>query len=310
VVELTLSCFQALGEAEALIHGTSIEKIHFHEVGARDSIADIVGTAFCLDDLGVTSIFVSPIHLGSGMVNCRHGRIPVPGPATALLLRGYPVFSEPGVVGELTTPTGAALLRGLGAVPGFPPGFTYRAVGSGCGTYTLPIPNLLRAFLGSSAPAGRRLETVIILETNLDNVTGELLGHVVDRLMAAGALDVSLTSLQMKKGRPGTLLTVICPPALDLELEDCLFRELPTLGVRRSQSIRSVLERHPAALATPFGPMEGKTIKEIDGRIRTVIEYESRRLAALETGLPLRCIDEGLAAIPERKSKHASRKKR
>lgn len=297
VLDLAMACFDVLGEAEATIHGTTIEKIHFHEVGARDSIADIVGTAHCLDELGITAIHVSPVHLGSGMVTCRHGRIPIPGPATALLLRGFPVFCEPGIVGELTTPTGAALLRGLGAIPGFPPEFTYQAVGHGSGSFEFAIPNLLRAFLGSSAPAGRLLDSIVLLETNLDNVTGELLGHAVDRLMAAGALDVTLTAIQMKKGRPGTLLTVMCPPSLALDLENCLFRELPTLGIRRRTTLRAILERRPARVDTQFGPLAGKTIREIDGTTRTVVEFEARNQTARREGLPLRCVDERLAPL-------------
>jgi len=292
VLKLALDCFQCLGEAEASIHGTSVEKIHFHEVGARDCIADIVGTAFCIDSLGITSIFVSPVNLGSGFIDCRHGHIPIPGPATALLLKGFQVFVEPGIIGELTTPTGAALLRGMGAVSGFPPEFAYGAVGAGCGSKEYKIPNFLRAFLGTSAPSGGLLDSVVILETNLDNVTGELLGHVVDRLMAAGALDVSIASIQMKKGRPGSLLTVICPPPLFLSLEECIFKELPTLGIRRRQSIRSVLERHPTEVQTRFGALAGKTVREIDGSARLVVEYEARRKKADDLSLPLRCVDE------------------
>jgi uncharacterized protein (TIGR00299 family) protein len=293
-----LACFQALAEAEARVHGTTVEKIHFHEVGARDSIADIVGAAVCLDDLGVTSVFVSPIHLGTGFITCDHGRLPVPAPATALLLQGYPVFADPAIVGELTTPTGAALIRGLAAQPGLPAGFTYQRVGHGCGRRQFALPNLLRAFLGDAARAGRQLETVTLLETNLDNVTGELLGHVLEQAMAAGALDVALTPVLMKKGRPGHRLTVMCAPSRAAALEDLLFRELPTLGIRRQMVTRAVLARESATIETSHGSLPGKRIREIDGKLRAVVEFDARRAAAARTGLSLRTFDEALQIVP------------
>ncbi len=280
-------------------------------MGARDSIADFVAAAVCLDDLGVTSIFVSPVHLGSGFVTCQHGRLPVPAPATALLLSGFPAWSDPAIAGELTTPTGAALLKGLGAVPGFPPGFTWHRVGHGGGRLELPIPNLLRAFLGGTARHGRRLDAVTVLETNLDNVTGELLGHVLDRLMAAGALDVSLTPTQMKKGRPGHLLAVMARPAQADALEDLLFAELPTLGIRRHTMTRAILDRTAVTVDTAFGPLAGKAVTTPDGSARTTVEFEARRQAAAAAGLPLRVVDERLAAaVPPRAGSPAANDKR
>ncbi|MBF0500283.1 MAG: nickel pincer cofactor biosynthesis protein LarC [Candidatus Riflebacteria bacterium] len=288
--ERALAIFRALGEAEACVHGATLETIHFHEVGARDSIADIIGTAVCLDELGVTSIFTSPIHLGTGFTICQHGTFPVPPPAVALLLEGYPVFTLPGIRGELTTPTGAAILRGLGARPGMPPDFCYDRVGYGAGTRDFGVPNVLRAFFARGNQRGRILEGVSILETNLDNATGELLAHAAEQLLAAGALDVSLTPVQMKKGRPGTMLTAIVRPENADAIEEQIYRELPTLGVRRRLEQRTVLAREPAVVSLPFGDLAAKRIQEIDGTVRTSIEFEARRKAATGANIPLRRI--------------------
>ncbi len=280
--------FLALAEAEARVHGSTVDEVKFHEVGARDSIADLVGAAVCLDDLGVSSVFTAPVHVGSGFVKCQHGVLPIPAPATALLLTGLPIFCLPGVVGELTTPTGAAVLRGLDAKPGLPPGFTTRNIGFGHGTMVFPMPNTLRVFVGENTATGRRLETVAVLETNLDNVTGELLGHAVDRLMARGALDVTLTPMLMKKGRPAHLLTVMARPEAVDELEAAIFAELPTLGVRRQYVLRSVLERKGIEMNTPEGPFPGKRVVDLDGTTTDTLEFESRRAIAARRGVPVR----------------------
>ena len=291
--ERALAIFRALAEAEARVHGATVESVHFHEVGARDSIADIVGVAICLDDLDVTEHFVSPIHLGTGFTRCQHGTFPVPPPATAWLLREYPVFQEPGVRGELTTPTGAAILRGLGAKPGLPPGFVFDRIGYGAGTREFGIPNVLRTFLSRGSSSRRRLEGVVSLETNLDNVTGELLAHVSELAIDAGALDVSLTPIQMKKGRPGTRFTALVAPAAVEAIETLLYRELPTLGIRRVLCQRSVLERETIEIPTTDGTLPGKRIHEIDGLQREVAEVDARRELARRTGRPLRRIPGG-----------------
>lgn len=282
-----------LAEAEARVHGATPESVHFHEVGARDSIADIVGVAICLDDLGVTDHFVSPIHLGTGFTRCQHGVFPVPPPATAFLLREYPVFQEPGVRGELTTPTGAAILRGLGAKPSLPPGFVFEKIGYGAGTREFGIPNVLRVFLSGGGVARRRLEGVVSLETNLDNVTGELLAHVADLAMEAGALDVALTPIQMKKGRPGSRFTALVAPGKAEALETLLYRELPTLGIRRQMIQRSVLDREQIEISNEAGALSGKRIHEIDGSDRDVAEVDARRELSRKTGCPLRRIPGG-----------------
>lgn len=300
VQERAVRCFEVLGEAEASIHGTTIEKIHFHEVGARDSIADIVATCFCVCELGVKDVWVSPVNVGNGWVNCQHGKLPVPAPATAALLRGYPVFSLPETVGELTTPTGAALLRGFDAKPGMPPHMAYQKIGYGAGSKELSFPNVLRAFLGAGTSTGRTIEQVVVLETNLDNVTGELLGHVIGRVMEEGALDVTATPTQMKKGRPAVILSVMASPGTADRLEDLLFQELPTLGVRRQQLQRSILDRHPTDLTTPYGLMRGKCIIEADGTRREVPEFEAIRETAEKFNKPFRFVQDCL---------HGARKK-
>lgn len=292
VADRALACFYELAAAEAEVHGATPETVHFHEVGARDSIADIVGVAICLEELGVTSVHVSPIHVGRGFVSCRHGKMPVPAPATALLLRGYEIYSLPDVDGELTTPTGAAILRGLHAKPGLPAGFVPKKIGVGAGSRRFAVPNVLRAFLGDSGAVAGNVDydEVSVLETNVDNVSGELLGYVAERLWDIGALDVTMTPLIMKKGRPGTALSVMIPPALAARAQELLFSELPTLGIRRQTVSRAVLRREKRELQTSYGTVAAKKITDPDGTVRIVPEYESLRAIAIDTGTPLRDI--------------------
>ncbi|HNW33817.1 MAG TPA: nickel pincer cofactor biosynthesis protein LarC [Candidatus Ozemobacteraceae bacterium] len=292
VVDRALACFTALAEAEAEIHGATPDTVHFHEVGARDSIADIVGAALCLDELGITSVHVSPVHVGRGFINCSHGRMPVPAPATALLLRGFEIYSLPEIEGELTTPTGAALLRGLRAKPGMPAGFVPDRIGTGAGSRKFAVPNVLRAFVGKSRPAsgGIAYDEILLLETNIDNASGEIMGYVAERLWELGALDVTMTPLIMKKGRPGTAFRVMLPPDLGEQAQTLLFRELPTLGIRRQTVRRAILRRETCDIETPFGTVAGKKIIGPDGKPRFVAEYESLRGKAIETGISLRDI--------------------
>jgi len=294
VTDTAKRIFQALAEAEAEVHGTVPEKVHFHEVGARDSIADIVGTAICLDDLGIDTVYVSPVNLGSGFVSCRHGKLPIPAPATANLLRGFKVFSTEDVIGELTTPTGAAILRGLGAVNYSGADHIYDKVGYGAGTKDFSIPNVLRARLSSAKKSGKATETIVILETNLDNVSGELMAHVIDLIMAAGALDAAVSPIQMKKGRQGLLLSVMTKPDNADDLEDLIFRELPTLGIRRRDSLRTVLLRESCDIATNYGNIRAKRIHEIDGSVRVVPEFEELKRLSSSRKIPLRVVKEKL----------------
>jgi uncharacterized protein (TIGR00299 family) protein len=286
--------FQQLAEAEAKVHGISIEKVHFHEVGAVDSIADIVGAAIGFDLLGIERVICSPVPTGRGFVEIAHGRCSIPAPATGELLRGVPLITLD-VEGELTTPTGAAIVKALADRFGHLPPMTVERIGYGAGQKDFPQPNILRILIGEvagdvgSATANNRprTESIILLETNLDNATGEAIAHAADRLWAAGALDVSLTPIQMKKGRPGTLISVQVRPTDAEKLEVILFRETPTLGVRRTSVLRTVLAREPHTVQTPWGLVTGKIAHLPNGSQRFTPEYESCQQIADRAGTPL-----------------------
>lgn len=292
--------FQTLAKAEAKVHGSTIEKVHFHEVGAVDSIADIVGSAIGFDLLGVDRVVCSPIPTGRGFVHIAHGRCSIPAPATGELLRGIPL-SNLDVEGELTTPTGAAIVATLVNEFGPLPSMVVRQIGYGAGQKDFDHPNLLRILVGDSTapltpPAEDhetssehrpRTESIVVLETNLDDVTGETIGHAIDRLWTAGALDVTLTPVQMKKGRPGVLLSVQSNPADSQSLEQILFNETSTLGVRRTTLCRTVLARKLTEVETPWGIVEGKIAFLPNGQERFSPEYESCRALAREHNLPL-----------------------
>jgi uncharacterized protein (TIGR00299 family) protein len=290
--ELATRVFKKLAEAEAKVHGTTVEKVHFHEVGAVDSIADVVGSAIGFDLLGVERVICSPVATGRGYVEIAHGKCSIPAPATGELLRGVPLAALD-VEGELTTPTGAAIVAALADGFGPLPAITVERIGYGAGQMDFPQPNILRVFVGEPAAkpqsAGTRphVETIVVLETNLDNASGETIGHAVDRLWAAGALDVSLIPIQMKKGRPGVLVNVQARPDDADRLEAVLFAETPTLGVRRATVTRTVLAREPFNVATPWGPVAGKVSQLPDGSRRFRPEYDACRRIAEQHGVSL-----------------------
>jgi uncharacterized protein (TIGR00299 family) protein len=287
--EIAIDCFMALAEAEAHIHGKPVDEVHFHEVGARDSIADMVGAAVCLDDLGVTEVLITPVHLGSGMVKCAHGLIPVPAPATAILLQGLPVVMDNEVSFELTTPTGAALLKGLSAKPVFTREFSYQKVGHGLGSRQTGRPNFLRAFLiDSGENSKKKADFVVKFSTSLDNVTGEILGHAANSILASCALDFCIFPVTMKKGRPGFVLEVLSELHLAEEVEKMIFTELPTLGVRRQLVQRSILERNLDEEDSLYGAVKGKRIVEIDGNERFAVEFDERVRLSEEKKIPVR----------------------
>jgi uncharacterized protein (TIGR00299 family) protein len=283
--ELATRIFQRLAEAEAKVHSTTVEKVHFHEVGAVDSIADIVGVAIGFDLLGIERFVCSPVPTGRGYVEIAHGRCAIPAPATGELLRGVPLAMLD-VEGELTTPTGAAIVATLTDEFGPLPAMKVERIGYGAGQKDFPQPNILRVLVGEAADKpqaaeGRpRVESIVVLETNLDNASGETIGHAVDRLWASGALDVSLTPLQMKKGRPGVLVSVQARPGDADRLEAVLFTETPTLGVRRATVMRTVLPREPHSVATRWGPVAGKVAYLPNGSQRFTPEYEACRQLA------------------------------
>jgi len=289
--DLAKRIFQKIGEAEAKVHGTTLEKIHFHEVGAVDSIADICGAAVGLNLLGVDRIVASPVPTGTGYIKIAHGRVSVPAPATAELLRGIPLV-ETSINCELTTPTGAAILATVADSFGPLPGMRIETIGYGAGTAELrEQANVLRLIVGESED-GLAADQIWVLETNLDDISGELIGHCTTKLAEAGALDVYTTAVQMKKNRPGVVLTVLCPALLVNKLEKIIFRETTTLGVRRWPVSRHKLERRPHQVETPWGPVSGK-LAWIAGMPESFSpEYESCREVAEKHQVPLKDVYE------------------
>jgi len=287
VRDRALAVFQRLAEAEAQVHNTTIEKVHFHEVGAVDAIVDVVGACLCLELLRVERISASAIPTGSGTVKCEHGVLPVPAPATAILLRGVPLAACD-EVGELTTPTGAAILTSLADGFGTMPAMNLETIGYGAGTRDNKTrPNVLRVLLGdSSSPLGE-VDTVAVLETNLDDTTPQVVAFCIERLLEAGALDAYAMPILMKKGRPGTLLTVLCEVARAADMERVIFAETPTLGIRRRVQERTKLRRRHETVATAFGDIRMK-IGEGEGVVTATPEYEDCKAAALHHKAPLR----------------------
>jgi uncharacterized protein (TIGR00299 family) protein len=285
--ELAKRIFRKLGEAEAASHGVDIQKVHFHEVGAVDSIVDIVGSAVGLDLLGVDRIEASAIPPGRGSVRAAHGRMSLPAPATATLLKGIPL-AESIVEFELTTPTGAAIIATVAEAFGPLPAMTVEAIGLGAGTKEFADhANILRIFVGKvHLPAAT--DRVWVLETNLDDLPGEVVGYATAQLMTAGALDAFVTPIQMKKNRPGVMITVLCDEPKIADLEEILFRETTTLGIRRYPVSRHKLKRQAAEVETPFGIVKGK-LGWLEGRPPTFSpEYEDCARVAREQGAPLR----------------------
>jgi uncharacterized protein (TIGR00299 family) protein len=288
---LASSIFRKLAAAEAAVHGMPLEKVHFHEVGALDSIADIVGAAVGLDLLGVEAFTSSPVPTGSGTVKAAHGIMPVPTPGTVELLKGVPLAPS-AIKAELTTPTGAAILTSVVTEFTATPAMTIEKIGHGAGTKDfLDQANILRLFVGTCATpqaADEESDSVMVLETNLDDVAPELIGYCTEQLFAAGAYDVFVVHGQMKKGRPGLLVSVICDRAKVPELEAVLFRETATFGVRRYPAQRSKLRREAIEVETPWGPVKAKRGWREDGFEVVTPEYEDCARLARELGIALR----------------------
>lgn len=292
--ELAKRIFGRLAEAEAKVHGSTIEKVHFHEVGAVDSIADVVGAAIGFDLLGIERVVCSPIPTGHGFITIAHGRVSVPAPATAELLRGVPLAAS-NIEFELTTPTGAAIATALAESFGPVPAMKIERIGYGAGQKELAEqPNMLRLLVGevvaASDNAPETSDTIWVLETNLDDISGEVIGYTTTQLFSAGALDVYTTAIGMKKNRPGVKLTVLCGRA-DLEkIESILFRETTTLGVRRWEAQRHKLERAAHSVDTPFGKIAGK-LRRLPGQPALFApEYDDCARAAAEHGVPLQAV--------------------
>ncbi|MCL2306265.1 MAG: nickel pincer cofactor biosynthesis protein LarC [Planctomycetaceae bacterium] len=287
--------FHRIAEVEAKVHGQSIEQVHFHEVGAVDSIADIVATVVGLDFLNLDSLTASPVPTGCGTVRIAHGVCSVPAPATAELLAGIPIAPS-NIPFELTTPTGAAILAEFVKSYGSMPAMTVQKIGIGAGTKDFhEQPNVLRLILGEaidSPSAVCRLpsEHIWKLETNLDDMSGEILGFVLEKLWIPEVLDVYTTPIQMKKGRPAITLTVLCREEVVCEVERILFTETSTLGIRKSQVQRTYLKREASTASTPWGEIAGKIAILPNGSQRFTPEYESAKAIAVANGVPLQTV--------------------
>jgi pyridinium-3,5-bisthiocarboxylic acid mononucleotide nickel chelatase len=284
-----VAVFRRLADAEARIHDTSPDQIHFHEVGALDAIVDIVGGAIALDRLQVDRVLCSPVELGGGVAHCAHGVLPVPAPATLELLKGAPVKLG-GAPFETTTPTGAALLATFVDEFVTRPELIIDRVGYGIGHRDGPIPNVLRVCLGELAAPREERMTLAVLECNIDDMNPECYDHVLERLFAAGAKDVWLTPVLMKKNRPGTLLSVLCAPTLASVLSERLLLETTTLGVRRHAVERTALVRETTRVATRYGEVAVKVAHHRGQPLRGKPEYEDCRRLALEHRVPIHAV--------------------
>ena len=281
--------FERLGKAEAKVHGMPLDKVHFHEVGAVDAIIDIVGTVFGFHYLGVEQIYCSPLRVGRGFVKAAHGIMPIPAPATAELLHGIPWY--PGDIDkELVTPTGAALVAEL--CSGFgdrPTGFLAEKTAYGAGTWDLVIPNVMRLSLGS-LPEQKNSDEMWLLEANVDDSTPEVIAYAIDKLLAAGALDAWITPIIMKKGRPAFLLSALCMETNKIAVEDVVFAETSSIGVRWQQVRRTVADRSMVAVQTEWGTV-GVKVAERDGQVINVApEFGDCRHLAEQSGAPLKKI--------------------
>jgi hypothetical protein len=296
VKEKCKDVFFILARAEGKIHGCEPENIHFHEIGAVDSIVDIVGSVYAIEDMGINKIYCSSIPLGGGFVSSRHGRLPVPAPATLEILKGIPVYGT-GIMSELVTPTGGALLRGLVHEFGSMPPMSIDSVGYGVGARELPErPNLLRLFIGRQTQE-KSIETILTLETNLDDVQAEWMGFLMERLFQAGALDVIFFPVHMKKNRPGVMLQVMANPQDKDKLMDLIFNETTTLGIRFNYLIRKVLPRTVEQISSPWGLIKVKRVQRPDGSSWIVPEYDECRRIAVKKGIPLREIYSWISSL-------------
>lgn len=279
------SIFRRLAEAEATVHGATPEEVHFHEVGAVDAIVDIVGACIGLEYFGVEAVVSTPIRLGTGTVKCAHGLMPVPVPAVVELTKGVPTVRTM-IQGELTTPTGAAILTTLASSWGPLEEFVVKTAGYGAGTKIREeLPNVLRISIGR-VDGTYEVDQSVLLETNIDNMNPEVFGYLSERLFEAGAKDAYLTPIFMKKGRPGTLLCVITDEAVIDSMLDIIFRETTTLGVRISRVSRRKVQRESGTVGTEFGPVRVK-VAHVGGYLRFAPEYEDCARIARERGIPL-----------------------
>src|SRR5215813_7696621 len=294
VKQRAVQIFTRLAEAEARVHNEPIDHVHFHEVGAIDAIVDVVGAAICFDALQIDRFNCSPIHVGSGMVKMAHGQFPIPPPAVTELLKGVPFYSTD-LKGELLTPTGAAIITTVCSEYGPIPQMTTESTGYGAGTRNYQdFPNVLRVMIGETEATSATDERLWMLETNLDDASPQIIGHVMDRVLESGALDCFFTPVQMKKNRPGVLLSVLCSANEKNALMELLFTETTTLGVRSYEVNRRALERSVVRVETPYGPIDVK-VAHLDGRVvNEMPEFEQCRRAAANANVPLKVVEEAV----------------
>jgi len=296
--------FELLGHAESRIHNVPVDEIHFHEVGAVDAIVDIVATSAGIHHLNIDAWHCSPINVGGGTVDCAHGTFPVPAPATADLLRGMPTYSAH-IEKELVTPTGAALLRALNPEFGPQPAMRAAQIGYGAGSRNpAGFANALRITIGESADMSSISEAVTVLETALDDLSPQLLAHAAETALAAGALDVMMSPVLMKKGRPGTLLTVLCNPTDSAKFEQLLLRETSTLGIRIRQDRRVCLDRAHATVSTLYGEIRVKVGSRNGETLNIAPEFEDCRSAAARCNVAVKLVQQ--AAISAYNQAHRS----
>jgi uncharacterized protein (TIGR00299 family) protein len=299
IQQKSLAIFHRLAEAEAKVHGTTPDRVHFHEVGAVDALVDIVGSVIGLEHLGITEIIGSPVNVGSGTVHTAHGKLPVPAPATVELLRNIPLYSS-SITFELTTPTGAAILSTLAASFGLLPQMKVDRIAHGAGNKDFShTPNVLRLMIGELLPAyGEDRSTLI--ETNIDDMNPQLYDHVIERLLAQGAQDAYLTPIIMKKGRPAILLSVLCDRMNTDAVLDTLFRETTSIGVRIGETGRKKLQREVRQVETSYGTVRVKVSRRGDEIMTVTPEYEDCKMLAEEKKVPLKSV------IEEAKAKSTS----
>lgn len=283
--------FSRLADAEARVHNEPVDHVHFHEVGALDAIIDVVGAAICFDLAGVERFVCSPLHVGSGSVDMDHGRFPVPPPAVAELLKGAPVYSTD-IKGELVTPTGAAIIATVCSEYGPIPKMELQQTGYGAGTRQYEkFPNVLRVLIGESEVQAATEEQLWMIETNVDDMSPQIFGHVMERVLEMGALDCYFTPIQMKKDRPGVLVSVLCRPEDKEHLTELVFAETTTLGVRSYEVQRRALEREIVRVETQYGSIDVKVARLNGHVVNDMPEYEQCRAAALKLGVPLRVVE-------------------
>jgi uncharacterized protein (TIGR00299 family) protein len=298
--EKAIALFRTLAEAEAAIHNVPVEQVHLHEVGALDSIIDIVGSVFALEWFGAERIVASPLNTGSGMVKCAHGLFPVPAPATARLLTGVPIYAN-GPSMELLTPTGALLVTGYASAYGPLPAMSIDRIGYGAGDRDfVGFPNVLRVYVGQTAERSEE-ERVTVMECEIDDMNPQLYGVLMERLLAAGALDVFFASVQMKKNRPGTLVTVLSPPEKREVLSQIVFRETTTLGLRYHDVLRECLRREQIEVQTPWGPVRMKVARRGDALMNASPEFDDCRRLAAEHQVPVKDVQAAaMRGFPDR----------